>query len=202
MKRIVAISAVLTASFLVSCNKVDSPSPTSAQQPAAGMAGPETSPVGTRTEQAPKAPVGSKLVQAPVGEGAATAFRLTNGQTLRGNYVSDRDATLLGFGVRIGNSRGSSDGSLELSICEADACQKASIPLKGTIDNGYAIFTLPTPLEVKNGRTYTYSLKRSMDATNSLAIWLHPAPANASTVVDAGGKDTGRVAKLGLYFKE
>lgn len=202
MKPIIAISVVLTAFVLASCNKTDDSLPASAQQPVAGKAESEVVPASTPTELAPKAPAGSKLVQAPVGEGAATASRLTSGQTLRGNYVSDRDATLLGFGVRIGNSRGNSDGSLELSMCEADACQKASIPLKGTMDNGYAIFTLPTPLEVKNGQIYTYSLTRSVDATNSLAIWLHPAPAGAPTVVDAEGKNTGLEAKLGLYFKE
>ncbi|WP_454832134.1 hypothetical protein [Pseudoxanthomonas wuyuanensis] len=202
MKRIVAISAVLAGFVLVSCNKADSPSPASTQKTASGAVEPEVVPVSTPNEQAPKAPAGSKLVQSSVGEGAAVASRLTYGQTLHGSYVSDRDAILLGFGVRIGNSRGSSDGSLELSMCEADACQKTSVPLKGTIDNGYAIFTLPTPLEVKNGKTYVYSLTRSVDATNSLAIWLYPAPENAPTVVDAEGKDTGLVAKLSLYFKK
>lgn len=203
MNRIVAIPVIISLFFLASCGKADDPSETAAtSQQSTAASGTDAVPAGGPIENTPKAPSGSKLVQAPVGEGEAIASRLMYGQTLHGSYISDRDATLLGFGVRIGNSRGSSDGSLELNLCQADACQEASIRLKGTIDNGFAIFTLPMPLEVKSGQTYSYSLARSMDATNSLAVWLHPAPAGAPTVVDAEGNETGRVAKLGLYFKE
>lgn len=150
----------------------------------------------------PRAPANSDQVEAAVAEGVPTPLRMSGGQTIAAAFTPDRNGTLLAFGVRIGNSRGASDGSLSMNFCQKGACQDVAVPLPGTRDNGYLIFNLTTPVEVVAGETYDFKLSRSNDATKPVAIWTHPAPAGSRTLMDVNNVDTGRVARLVFYFKK
>ena len=150
----------------------------------------------------PRAPANSLQVEARVADGAPQPLRMSAGETIATGFTPDRSGTLLALGMRIGNSRGTSDGSLTLNFCPGGACQDVAVALPGTQDNGNLIFNLTTPVEVVAGQAYEFKLTRSVDSTKPVAIWTHPAPSGSRTVTGADNVDTGRVAKLVYYFKK
>lgn len=150
----------------------------------------------------PRAPAGSDQVEAPVADGAPQPLRMNGGQTVVTSFTPERNGTLLALGLRIGNSRGTSDGSLTLNFCPDGVCQDVAVPLPGTQDNGYLIFNLTTPVEVVAGKVYDFKLSRSADSIRPVAIWTHSAPSGARTLIDVDNVDTKRVAKLVYYLKK
>jgi hypothetical protein len=149
----------------------------------------------------PAAPEGSKRVVATVGEGEADPLKLVSGASVGGSYTPTEDGTLVAFGVYIGNSRKSADGTLTLNLCQLEDCQDVTLPLANSRDNDYLIFTLPRPIPVTTTQALTYKLLRGTDATIAVSIWTYPTADGAVALTGTSGEDTGRMAKVAMFLQ-
>lgn len=161
-------------------------------------------PATTQAEVAPPPapPAGSRRVVSAVGEGPASALKLSGNESASGAYVPTADGTLVAFGVYIGNSRGTADGSLTLNLCKGESCRDVTLPLLGSRDNDFLIFTLDDPLLVTTGETLSYRLRHSADATKPVAIWTYAPGEGVAGLVGPSGEDTGRLAKVAMYLQQ
>lgn len=147
-------------------------------------------------------PSGVRVVRSKVGSGKGTAIALMAGQSISGETRSSGNGNLAAFGVRIGNYFNSSNGSLALMLCVDDVCQEANASLSGSKDNDYLLFQLFQPIAVSTGQTIKYTLTRSSDAKNRVAIWAYPAPVGQSGFVDPQGTTTNYVPRLVFHFRK
>lgn len=145
-------------------------------------------------------PPGIRVVHSKVGSGKGTAIALVAGQSISGETQSGSGGELAAFGVRIGNYFNSSNGSLALTLCVDDACQDSSAPLSGSKDNDYLVFQLSQPVAVSPEQTIKYTLTRSSDAKNRVAIWAYPAREGQIGFVGPQGTSTDFVPRLALHF--
>ncbi len=144
---------------------------------------------------------GVRVVRSKVGSGRGTAIALVAGQSISGETQSD-GGELVAFGVRIGNYFNSSNGSLALTLCVDNACQDANASLSGSKDNDYLLFQLPQPVAVSAGQAIKYTLTRSSDAKNRVAIWAYPAPEGQSGFTGPQGTATDYVPRLVFHFRK
>jgi hypothetical protein len=201
--KIKLVSLMVCTLALAACGQENAPQTTETTPAATPSESPATvqapaEPVGPPP---PAAPEGSKRVAAVVGEGAASALKLLSNESVSGSYSPTKDGTLVAFGVYIGNSRRTSDGSLTLNLCQAEDCQDVTLPLADSRDNDFLIFTLARPLTVTTGQTLSYKLQRSADATKPVAIWTYTPGEGMVSLTGPAGEDTGRVAKVAMYLQ-
>jgi hypothetical protein len=176
-----AVVALLTLS-IAACGKNETPAqPSETATPAAQPAG----------ASAPKP-------KAAADKGKPVA--LIANQSISGSYASADAGDLEALGVRIGNYRNSADGSLSLKLCVEGACQDASMPLAGSRDNDFLVFQLPKPVTVAKAQKIDYTLTRSADATNRVAIWAYPARNGQAGLTDPTGKTTSLAPRLDVHF--
>lgn len=142
-----------------------------------------------------------RLVRTEVAPGKGKAVALTANQSVSGSFNSESEGQLEAFGVRIGNYRNSADGTLSLELCVEGTCQQASKPLARSKDNDFLVFELAQPVPLSRAQKVDYTLTRSADATNRVAVWAYPAPSGQSGLTDPTGKATNLVPKLALHFR-
>ena len=182
-----ALSAlsVLLALSVAACGKTDTPVQSSEA-------------VAPTTQPAPDA--GIRTVHSKVGSGKGTPMVLTANQSISGSFQAELDGRLEAFGVRIGNYFNSADGSLALTLCVEDACQETGMPLSGSKDNDYLVFQLPEPVSLAKAQTVQYTLSRSEDATNRVAVWAYPARDGQAGLTDTAGSRTNLVPRLVFHL--
>lgn len=186
MKPALSAASVLLALSVVACDKAESPT--------------QPSEAATPATQSAKFPPGVRLVYSKVAPGKGKAMALTANQSVSGSLESENTGNLEAFGVRIGNYHGAADGSLSLKLCVEGVCQDASMPLAGSKDNDFLVFQLPHPGAVAKAQKVDYTLTRSADATNRVAIWTYPARDGQSGLTDPAGKTTSLVPRLAFHF--
>lgn len=191
MKPVLSAFSVLLFLSVSGCSETEAP-----VQPSAPAA-----PATTSATDSP-VPPGERLVRTKVAPGKGKAVALTANQSVSGSFRSGNEGQLGAFGVRIGNYRDSSDGTLSLELCVDGNCQQASKPLAGSKDNDFLTFELARPIALSGGQQIDYTLTRSADATNRVAVWAYPAPDGQSGLTDAAGKATNLVPKLALHFRQ
>lgn len=192
MKYIAAI-AVATL-MLAGCKKENE------STPAAAATQPEAPEEVITVAESAAAPADARLVELSVSPDSPQALAIFGGQSVEGVLKDLEPNQIAALGVRIGNYVNKSDGSLTLDACVDTACQTATVPLMGSQDNKYLVFTFPQPLVIASGQQLTYKLTRSQSG-NGVAIWTY-APLTASTTLkDAKGIDTGRTPQFALYVK-
>ena len=186
-----ALSTLLVLS-LAACDKAPSPAapaqPTQPEQPAAAVDAPT--------------PPGIRIVNPEVGPGKGKPIALVANQSISGGFDAGSDGQLVAFGVRIGNYFKSADGSLSLKLCVEAACQDARMPLAGSRDNDYLVFQLPEPVTLSGPQRIDYTLTRSGDATNRVAVWAYPTREGQPGLIDASGTQTTLAPRLALHFRE
>lgn len=190
MKHVLYALSVLLALSVAACGKTDSPEPEAedalhAMQPA----------------PAPSPPAETRIVRTKVAPGQGTAIAMTATQSVVGSLEAESDGQLVAFGVRIGNYRDSADGSLSLELCVEGACQDVAMPLDGSRDNDYLVYRLPEPVVLGSGQRIEYTLGRSGDATNRVAVWAYPAREDQAGLIDATGRPTDLVPRLELHYR-
>lgn len=132
----------------------------------------------------------------------SVAVPVLAGQTVSGKHVVEQAGTLSAFGIRIGNYRNKSDGTLRLTLCLDGACQDAEMPLADSRDNDYLVFTLPEPVAVGAGSTLDFTLARqSDDPRNRVAIWVYPVKAGETGLVDPAGTTLDMAPRVSLQLQ-
>lgn len=147
-------------------------------------------------------PPGIRLEKSKVAPGKGKPMVLTANQSVSGSFESENAGDLVAFGVRIGNYHGAADGSLSLKLCVEGTCQDASMPLTDSRDNDFLVFQLPQPVAVAKVQKIDYTLTRSADATNRVAIWAYPARDGQAGLTDPTGKVTSLVPRLAFHFSK
>lgn len=147
-------------------------------------------------------PPGIRLVKSKVAPGKGKPMALTANQSVSGSIDSGNGGELEAFGVRIGNYRNSADGSLSLKLCVEGACQDALMPLTGSRDNDFLVFQLPESVALAKAQQVDYTLTRSADATNRVAVWSYPARDGQTGLTDPSGKMTTLAPRLALHFRK
>jgi len=104
--------------------------------------------------------------------------------------------------VRIGNYHNTANGALSLELCVEGSCQEASKPLAGSKDNDFLVFQLAQPTLIAKAQKIDYTLTRSEEATNRVAIWAYPAPDGQVGLTDPTGKVTELAPRLALHFQK
>jgi hypothetical protein len=160
-----------------------------------------TTPV-ARTSSDAAAPPGIRLEKSKVASGKGKPMALTANQSVSGIFEPKKEGNLDAFGVRIGNYRNSSDGSLSLKLCVEGACQDVSMQLAGSKDNDFLVFQFPQPVAVAKAQKVDYTLTRSADATNRVAVWAYPSRDGETGLTDPTGKVTSLVPRLAFHFSE
>lgn len=143
---------------------------------------------------------GIRIVHSKVGSGKGTPMVLTANQSVSGSFETEHGGRLESFGVRIGNYFNSANGSMTLTLCVDDACQDAGMPLSGSRDNDYLVFHLAEPVSLAKAQTVEYTLSRSGDATNRVAVWAYPAREGQAGLTDPAGTRTDLVPRLALHL--
>lgn len=190
MKPVLSAVSVLLALSVAACDKAESP-----EQPS------ENAPT-TQSTQTPSEPSEVRLVHSKVAPGKGKPMVLTANQSLSGSLDAGDSGQLEAFGVRIGNYRNSADGSLSLELCVDGACQSALMPLTGSRDNDFLVFQLPEPVALTGTQSVDYTLARSADATNRVAVWAYPAREGQVGLTDPAGKLTKLAPRLVLHFRK
>jgi hypothetical protein len=141
-------------------------------------------------------------VKSKVAPGKGKPIALTANQSVSGSIDSGNGGQLEAFGVRIGNYHDSADGSLSLKLCVEGNCQDALMQLTGSKDNDFLVFELPQPIALAEARKVDYTLTRSGDATNRVAVWAYPARDGQTGLTDPAGQATNLVPKLAFHFSK
>jgi hypothetical protein len=179
-----ALSALLVLS-VAACGKTESPV--------------QSSEVAAPTTQPTPVP-GTRVVHSKVGSGKGTPMVLTANQSVSGSFAAEHGGRLEAFGVRIGNYFNSANGSLNLKLCIDGACQDAGVPLSGSKDNEYLVFRFAEPVSLAKAQTVEYTLSRSGDATNRVAVWAYPAREGQVGLTDPSGTRTNLVPRLAFHL--
>lgn len=191
MKPISSTVCILLALSVTACGMNEPPAqPSEPAAPAAQQPSPDAT-----------AHPGIRLVKSDAAPGKGKPMVLNANQSLSGSLDAGDSGQLEAFGVRIGNYRNSADGSLSLKLCVDGACQSALMPLTGSRDNDFLVFQLPEPVTLTGTQSVDYTLTRSADATNRLAVWAYPAR-EGHGLTDPAGKLTKLVPKLVLHFRK
>lgn len=174
----ILITAILSAAALSSCQKSVNVA-TTPEAPAATASAPAPAEIKDAATQVPG------RTEIPVPTQGAEPLLLGEGQTLVTQAKAPKAGAIRAAAVQIGNFEGTSDGALELKICQGETCRQGTANLAGSSDNEYLTITFDAPLDVAEGAAVDLSFKRA-GGVKPFAVWSYAANAGSSLKVGDG----------------
>lgn len=128
------------------------------------------------------------------------AIDLTSGQALSYKIESFSAGEISSVKVFIGNYMNTSDGSMQVKLCQLERCTITTVPLAGSKDNEYlsVVFTSALPV-VDDGHPLNVELSK-LGGKIPLAVWGYPTGAMSAQLMREDGKPTGFSPKLEIGY--
>lgn len=137
-----------------------------------------------------------ELVPAQEGQ---QPLAVSAGQTVSGEFPVPKAGTLSAVSFFIGNYVNTSDGDLQVKICQAGKCSEGAAPIAGSQDNAYLDVKLSSPLPVAQGAA-TYDVTKSGGA-NVVALWTYAPSGSMTSITTADGSSLPRIPRVALRYQ-
>ena len=121
-------------------------------------------------------------------------------ESASGQYLRPKDGTLLAMAFKIGTYKGKSDGTLQLRVCQEDACSSSTTELAGAENNKDLVFALRQPLVTIKNTPLEWTLTK-IGGTHKVALWTYPA-SNASGNVKVVDQTLLRTPRISLRYAD
>ena len=125
-----------------------------------------------------------------------------------GEFAAVHSGRVTSIAVKIGNYQGTSDGNLDISVCNERKCSTGSAGLYGTSDNNYMEVRIPVGIEVEQDGILRFRITLR-DATRPVAVWLNPSTEGAARILkvhsNASGGDRsvpGQTVRLAVWYRK
>jgi hypothetical protein len=136
-------------------------------------------------------PVGG-LTNKPLGLGA--------GHSVSASITVTKAGSVAAFAIFIGNYTNTSDGDLQVKLCQAETCSEGTSSLLKSKDNSYLVIPLKPELIVReNAGAVNFVLSR-LGGNKPLVIWGYPPIDPTQAMKPDGGAPSGMAAKVGLLY--
>ncbi|MFC5582593.1 hypothetical protein [Rhodanobacter terrae] len=146
----------------------------------------------------------NQLVYIAVGEDKNVPLELSVGHHLSGSFLAPKAGSISAFGVLIGNYGNTSDGELEVHLCQGDTCADGIASLSKSKDNRYFVIKLAHALVVRAGSdagAMHYDLSR-ISGIKQFVIWGYPPIAASQSLAWDNGPALDKAAKIGLMYAQ
>jgi hypothetical protein len=193
-------AVVMVAFAVAGCTGGTEQAPPAATQPAPQPAEPVAATPAAPASQAPVVTLVPNKAIAVLGEQEGKQpMPLVAGQSIAGSLAAPQQGQVVGFDIFIGNYRNTSDGTLEVKLCQAGVCQTGTGQLMPSRDNRYLTIPLASALMTAAGpMEYTVA---KVGGAKRVAVWTSPAEPAELTAAD--GAKVARAPLIRLrYAKE
>lgn len=143
------------------------------------------------------------VVDVPVNPAGNEPVSVTAGQTLKGAFVAPRAGNVDSLSVVIGNNLNTSDGKLDVKLCQTGVCVDGSAELAGSNDNSYLKIPLSNPLTVNSSEPVEFSLTKEGGSV-PVAVYLFAAQEGSGATTNdlTSGAATPRLPQFGLGYSQ
>jgi hypothetical protein len=124
---------------------------------------------------------------------------LEPGQSISGVIDTPKRGELRGVGVKIGNYKNRSDGSLSIEICQLEHCSGATSSLVGSKNNRHLDFELSEAVGITTEESVSWTLTRE-SGSNPVAVWIYPQRKNATPITLPDGTQEELAPKISLRY--
>lgn len=117
---------------------------------------------------------------------------LAPGTFMDGNFLAARSGSISSIALPIGNFSGSSDGSLNVFVCDTTRCASGKSELSASSDNNYFSIRFDHPIVVSEGDNVPFRVQ-TQEATRPVALWTSGPVEKSAKILrihSREGKDT------------
>lgn len=140
------------------------------------------------------------IAYVPVGGPTNKPLGLGAGHSVSASFTATKFGSVSAVAIFIGNYANTSDGELQVKLCQAEVCSTGASSLLSSRDNTYFRIPLKSTLTVrKDGGPINFVLSR-LGGSKPFVIWGYPATDPAQAMKFENGASSGKAAKVGLVF--